>query len=460
MRNFLSSLLLLLVFGAGAAAQSGRTSPRPASSPPPAKPAPAPAPAPTPDAPPELDESNGLDEDDVVRIDTQLVTVPVIVRDQSDRYVPDMRKEEFTLFEDNVEQPIAFFSLTSEPFHVVLLLDTSGSTEEKLRPIKNAASSFITQLQPADKVKVISFDDAVRSLCEFTGDRAELQRAIARVRSGEGTKLYDAMRAAVSSLLRVKGRKAVVIFTDGVDSYSDSQTYRKNIRALEETGIIVYPIRYDTRADLEERIRRQRQGGTIDLGTILGGGRTGTPPTAPGGTPAPMPTPPPSSRAPGGGVIIGLPGGLPGVILPNPRRDPRDPNDPRNPRYPDPNDPRNPRYPDPNDPNSRYPAPNDPRSSGGITGAERAELDLLYRTADAYLRDLAETTGGSLYRADTLGQLPAAFDQIAAELRTQYALSYYPSNKARDGKFRKIKVKTTRPKTALRARPGYRTIKS
>ena len=83
-------------------------------------------------------------------------------------------------------------------------------------------------------------------------------------------------------------------------------------------------------------------------------------------------------------------------------------------------------------------------------------LDQLYLTADGYLTELANKSGGRLLRADTLGSLPDAFAKIAAELRTQYAISYYPANKTRDGQYRKIKVSTTRKSAVVRARPGYR----
>jgi Ca-activated chloride channel family protein len=83
-------------------------------------------------------------------------------------------------------------------------------------------------------------------------------------------------------------------------------------------------------------------------------------------------------------------------------------------------------------------------------------LDQLYLTADSYLAALASKSGGRLLRADTLGSLPDAFAKIAAELRTQYAIGYYPTNKAHDGQYRKIKVTTTRKGVVVRARPGYR----
>jgi VWFA-related protein len=80
----------------------------------------------------------------------------------------------------------------------------------------------------------------------------------------------------------------------------------------------------------------------------------------------------------------------------------------------------------------------------------------MYITADAYLGQLANASGGRLLRADSLDSLPDAFGKIAAELRSQYAIGYYPTNKTRDGKYRKIKVSATRKETVVRARPGYR----
>jgi VWFA-related protein len=80
---------------------------------------------------------------------------------------------------------------------------------------------------------------------------------------------------------------------------------------------------------------------------------------------------------------------------------------------------------------------------------------MAYSTADSYLNNLAEKSGGKLLRADTLDSLPEAFANIAAELRTQYSLGYYPTKKERDDRYRKIKVATSRKDVLIRARPGY-----
>src|SRR5215813_13530712 len=125
---------------------------------------------------------------ETIKIDTDLVTVPVIATDAGGLYIGDLKQEDFALTEDGVQQKIAFFGKVSLPFHVVLMLDTSSSTQDKLRLIQNAAYAFVQQLQPADRVKVISFDDQVRDLNEFTNDRDLMKAAINRTVSGQGTK--------------------------------------------------------------------------------------------------------------------------------------------------------------------------------------------------------------------------------------------------------------------------------
>src|SRR5678815_637000 len=127
-------------------------------------------------------------EIETLKTDTDLVTVPVIATAIGGLYITDLRKEEFAIAEDGVAHEIAFFGKVAQPFHVILMLDTSASTQAKLRQIQNAAYAFVQQLQPADRVKVISFDDKVRDLNEFTSNRETLLAAINSTKSGEGTK--------------------------------------------------------------------------------------------------------------------------------------------------------------------------------------------------------------------------------------------------------------------------------
>jgi len=350
--------------------------------------------------PPRSDDHRG----EVVELTGTLVNVPVLVRDSHNRYIANLTKEDFHLFEDGVEQEIAFFSNTEEPISVALLLDTSGSTREELPRIREAAIEFVSQLHDSDRVMVVSFDDDIDVGCELTNDRREMIQAIRRTRSGGSTHLYDAVSMVVSHLLRdVPGRKAIVLFTDGVDTASRGATAESTIAELEESNVLVYSIRYDTQ---EAVARRMAGSGGVLWGRI----------------PFPIPSPTPRSSR---GIRWPLPwpnrGPFPGVgrlPLPVPYPLPR-------------------RGPQPS------PRPDD-------------RIEAMYRRGEAYLRELAERTGGVLYHAETLSDLPSVFEQIAEQLRHQYTLGYYPSQPTRDGRYRRIRVTVDYPDAHVRARPGYR----
>ena len=428
-----------------------------------------PEPSPTPTIEPTADEQKDDLKDEPqdvesLKIDTNLVTVPVIATTRDGIYIPDLRQEEFSIAEDGQQQEIAFFATVNAPFHVVLMLDTSASTEEKLSSIKRAAATFVEQLQSADRVKVISFDNELRELCDFTNDRTVLRNAIYKTVSGQGTRLYDAFELAITSIRRIKGRKAIVLFSDGMDYHSADATFDGSLRGLDEEGVVVYPIRYETRAQTERIARDAMEdpGPQLPTRDVIRRAPPGTtPPTFPGDDPDQVPTTgPPKSTGPlglptAGEILRGRrrrntdPDGYPSpdqmpptsgpngpTGRPDERRDPRDP-------LPDPRDDRGNTYPS---------GRRNPREGDSID----AMLDQLYLTADSYLNELANKSGGRLLRADTLGSLPDAFAKIAAELRTQYAIGYYPANKTRDGQYRKIKVTTTRKSVVVRARPGYR----
>ena len=417
-----------------AAAQTRPTRPKPRATPVPENP--------PPDDPEQTPEPK---EVDVIKTDTDLVTVPVIATDRGGLYIPDLAKEEFSIAEDGVNQEIAFFAKISAPFHVVLMLDTSASTREKLNRIQQAAYTFVQQLQAADRVKVISFDNEVRDLNEFTSDRNVLKSAINNTRPGEGTRLYDAMTLALSTFRNLQGRKAIVIFTDGVDWFSSESTFDGTMRWLDEEGVIVYPIRYDTRAATEQIAREQagEMGPQLPTSDVLRPTPSGTtPPTFPGGDPIPtMGTK--SKTGP-----FGLPSADEMMRRRREEERNRDPNRvPSTDTLPEPADPRV-RTDIPPTGSTRRRAPRPDDSIG-------ARLDIAYETADRYLTTLAEKSGGKLVRADTISSLPDAFAKIAAELRTQYSLGYYPVQKERKDHYRKIKVSTTRKDVAIRTRPGY-----
>ena len=189
-------------------------------------------------------------DDDMVRVSTNLVTVPVSVMDRQGRFVPDLRAEQFHIYEDGVEQKIAYFENAEKSFTVALLLDTSDSTRFKLKDIQDAALEFVEQLRPDDRVIVAAFDQNITVLAEATNDRRVLTSAIRRVQTGGSTAVYNAIDVIINQRLnRIRGRKAIVLFTDGVDTASLGATYEGTLRFAQELDSLVYPIQYNTFED-------------------------------------------------------------------------------------------------------------------------------------------------------------------------------------------------------------------
>ncbi|HLG13751.1 MAG TPA: VWA domain-containing protein [Blastocatellia bacterium] len=201
-------------------------------------------------------------QDEPVKLETTLVQVPVVVRDPGGRYITDLTQRDFEVFEDGVKQEIGFFGSVEEPFSVALLIDSSGSTIEQLDSIKAAATAFTRSLRPRDRVMVISFNDSVQVLCDLTGDREVLSRAIEGIQPGEFTQVYEAVYTAVWERLReIEGRKAVVVFSDGVDTASSEIAAEDTLDAvIESEDVIAYVIRYGTRPDNERKMLARMAG--------------------------------------------------------------------------------------------------------------------------------------------------------------------------------------------------------
>jgi Ca-activated chloride channel homolog len=178
-------------------------------------------------SPTSLDDPEEVTEGEVVRINTNLVTVPVSVLDKDGRFISDLQREQFKVFENGVEQKLAYFESTEKPFTVALLLDTSGSTFFHLWEIKEAAINFAKQLRPQDRVLIVTFDRLVMLLTEATNDQKVVTEVIERnAITGFSTRLYDAIDLVIKSRLnKIDGRKAIVLFTDGVDTGSYQATY-------------------------------------------------------------------------------------------------------------------------------------------------------------------------------------------------------------------------------------------
>jgi Ca-activated chloride channel family protein len=193
--------------------------------------------------PPDQPADGG--DDQVVKLESTLVNIPLLVSDRSGRYIPRLSKNDFTLYEDGVQQEIASFGSEEVPFNVALLLDVSPSVEGDADAIQDAALAFVRQLRPQDRVMVVSFDKSTHFLCDFTSDRYQLERAIRTARIGSGTSVYDAVYEVVSQRLRgVEGRKAMILFSDGEDTTSHRASYDDAINIVTESDVLVYGLRY------------------------------------------------------------------------------------------------------------------------------------------------------------------------------------------------------------------------
>ena len=210
-----------------------------------------------------------VDEGDVVRVDTTLVTVPVSVADRQGRFIPNLKKEDFTLTENGVDQSIAYFEPADKPFTVALLLDTSASTHFHLSEIREAAIEFAKQLRPQDRVLVVSFNDEVLLLTEATNDLTLIESVVeVNANTGSSTRLYDAVDLTIRERLnKIKGRKAIVLFTDGVDTSSQQADYLSTLREVEELDALIYPIQYDT----TDYLRAIQNAGTVTVVTTQSG---------------------------------------------------------------------------------------------------------------------------------------------------------------------------------------------
>jgi VWFA-related protein len=348
--------------------------------------------------PSQPDSSSEVGEGDVLRVDTQLVTVPAVVTDQNGRSITGLRAENFAVFEDNKPQLITNFATTDAPFEIALLLDTSGSTRAELNLIRNAASQFLNVLRTGDRVAIVAFRNVLRDnsqvataelLTSLTNDHQTLRRAIDNIGTSNGTPYYDSLVRIATDVFRdpqrqqMLGRRAVVALTDGVDSSSDSE-YAQAHQKLLQTGLACYFIKVNTEDYVEDRLLKDCQ----DQGRLS----------------------------------------LSGQQLE--------------------------RFRQLFDPEARRELYQDFCLLGQFSRLTISRK--LYSLARREMDELARASGGRNFDVASLSEASAAFTQVANEIGRQYSLGYYPTNKLRDGHFRRIRVELRNVNDAsVRAREGY-----
>jgi VWFA-related protein len=342
--------------------------------------------------------SEELDEGDVIRTDTQLVSVPAVVTDGTGRPLSGLKADNFQILEDGQPQAIANFGTTDAPFEIALLLDTSGSTREDVGLIQQAANSFVSALRTGDRVGVVAFNQAqtgkdpiaaVEVLSPLTSDRTALTKAIENIGSSNGTPYYDALEKVADVIFRDPPtdqvrRRAVVALTDGVDSASNSDFGSAKLK-LSQAGIACYFIQVNTEDFVEDRLMKDCQ----DDGRLALSQRQ-------------------LQR-------------YREIFVPRAKAE-------------------------------------DYTNFCQMGPFERMSISReLYNLARREMNDLAKASGGRTFNATSLSDARAAFARVAADIGTLYSLGYYPTNKARDGKFRSIHlvVKGLKDKTEIRSRDGY-----
>jgi len=348
---------------------------------------------------PASDGSDEVDEGDVVRVETKLVSVPAVVIDSNGRPLTGLKPENFQILEDGKPQSITNFGTVDTPFEIALVLDTSGSTRDDVSLIRQAANSFIDALRPGDSVGVVSFNTAktngelvaeVEVLTELTTDRRKLHKAIEILGASNGTPFYDSLQQVADTIFRtqptddMKGRRALVALTDGVDSTSTSDFATAKMK-LSSKGIACYFIQVNTEDFVEDRLMKDCQ----DDGRLTLSQRQLQ------------------------------------------------------------------RYRQLFAPNSKAEDFNNFCEMGQF---EKMSISReLYNLARREMNDLSRSSGGRSFVAASLSDAKAAFARVAADIGTLYSIGYYPTNKARDGKFRAIhlEVRGLKDKAQIRARDGY-----
>lgn len=347
-------------------------------------------------------QDNKTGKDEVIRVDTQIVDVPVAVTNAKGVAVAGLKASNFVVYEDGKKQEIADFSASAEPFEVALLLDTSGSTRNDLQLIQRAALDFINSLRHGDRVAIIAYntgrDDRqtfpVTEVVSFlTGDRRVLGTAVDRVRTSNGTPYYDSLLQVAEkvfgtpSAAEFRGRRAVVALTDGVDSASAMDFDAAKLE-LERAGVISFFIKVNTRDFFEEGL----------LGDCQSATRFST------------------AQIRRYYSSIAAKGNMEKTF-----------------------------------------------DFCQLGDFERLAISKrLYEIANAEMNDLAKTSGGRVFTVGDLSEARNAFKSVADEIGTKYTIGYYPANDKKDGTYRRIKVEVVGvPKGAtVRARDGYTAPKN
>lgn len=202
-----------------------------------------------------------VDEDDIIRVDTSLVSLNVSVfNNKLKSFVGMLEKDDFKVFENGHEESISYFATTDVPFDLVLLIDLSGSTADKRDLIRKSTQRFVEAARPADRLAIITFADTTEVVCPLTADRARLIESTNRIEGTGGTHLWDALKFTLDHVVgppTLGRRRAVVLMTDGVDNAlggggeGSAISFADLLEAVRKNDGLIIPIYLDTERDRE-----------------------------------------------------------------------------------------------------------------------------------------------------------------------------------------------------------------
>jgi VWFA-related protein len=216
-------------------------------------------------------------DSNAIRIETRLVNLNVKAMDKKGLPLTELKPEDFAIYEDGIRQEIAHFKPVNAPVNVILLMDLSGSTKKKRKPMMDAARKFIDAMPAQDKIQLVAFTRQYKPLSDFTSNKAALKQAVEKLNKiGGGTAFYDATWKALDQLNELReARKAIVVLTDGEDEMllrrrpddslenaadANAITYNKLLQRASEEDVTIYPIYYSTANHYDK------------LGILFGGG--------------------------------------------------------------------------------------------------------------------------------------------------------------------------------------------
>lgn len=211
-------------------------------------------------------------QDDELRIKTDLVTLTVTVTDVYGRYVSGLTKEAFTVFDNNEEQEITFFSDTDAPVSLGILFDVSGSmNSEKISKARKALERFINTSHPSDEYFLIAFNNRAQLLLDKTRDGEAVLRKLTLVQPRENTALYDAVYLGIEKVTRgAHQKRAVLIISDGQDNAS-RYNFGEVRRLLKESDVVVYAVGIMDGSDVSSITGMQGQAFLDELTSVTGG---------------------------------------------------------------------------------------------------------------------------------------------------------------------------------------------